>query len=128
MWGVIVEIPEDQRSLLDKADGIGQGYEYRDVTVYVARVVDDDGIVTMINHRRLRIPHPTTGEIQYLRHAHPLARTRRSGSNPSRLMALLLGRLVTAQVRSGSQGCLGQPGKSLPRWLATQSHMSMCLR
>lgn len=34
VWGVIVEIPEDQRKALDKAEGLGQGYDDREVTVY----------------------------------------------------------------------------------------------
>lgn len=34
VWGVIVEVPEDERKALDRAEGLGQGYDDREVTVY----------------------------------------------------------------------------------------------
>ncbi|MFP3882156.1 MAG: gamma-glutamylcyclotransferase family protein [Actinomycetota bacterium] len=34
VWGVIVEVPDDERNALDRAEGLGQGYTERDVTVY----------------------------------------------------------------------------------------------
>lgn len=34
VWGVVVDVPEDDRWKLDRAEGLGQGYTNQDVTVH----------------------------------------------------------------------------------------------
>jgi hypothetical protein len=33
VWGIVVDVPEDDRGKLDRAEGLGQGYTSQDVTV-----------------------------------------------------------------------------------------------
>jgi hypothetical protein len=53
VWGVIVDVPDEQREALDKAEGLGNGYDDRRVTVYdvgemphdvIAYVAEDSAI------------------------------------------------------------------------------------
>lgn len=58
VWGVVFDIPADQRPVLDRFEGLGQGYEIKTVTVALA----DGGQLSAFSYSATRI---VTGLLPY---------------------------------------------------------------